>query len=253
MEGFDLEISLEAKAGEFIMLTGPSGSGKTTFLRILAGLERGIGVVEVQGRVWQDEKRFLPPQKREVSFVFQEYALFPNMSVLENLLYVQKDEALAHRLLGMVDLSDLKERYPHQLSGGQKQRVALARAMMKRPKLMLLDEPLSALDPSTRSYLQGKIRELHEAFGVVSIMVSHDVAEIYRLGDRIFRMRSGRVAELGKSRLKEEHTFKAEVVEVVADGVFVGFMGGIYKIATDEELQVGQIVDVKIKELGLGI
>ncbi|MRI58300.1 MAG: molybdenum ABC transporter ATP-binding protein [Epsilonproteobacteria bacterium] len=253
LKSFDLEFSLEIGAGEFVMLTGPSGSGKTTLLRILAGLERGEGVVEVDGQIWQDRSRFLPPQRRGVSFVFQDYALFPNMSVLQNLLYVQKDRSLAMELLEMVDLVEYQDRYPHTLSGGQKQRVALARAMMKRPRLMLLDEPLSALDPKSRSYLQGKIQELHEAFGVATLMVSHDIAEIYRLGERIFRMERGSLTPLGKNRLVQSQIYKAEVVDLVDGGILVGFMGGIYQIATQKSYRIGQIVDVRIEELALGV
>ncbi len=249
---FLLEISFRASQGEFIVLTGPSGSGKTTLLRILAGLERAQGVIEVDGEVWQDRSSFLPPQKRAVSLLFQDYALFPNMSVLQNLLYVQKDKALALRLLKMVDMLDFKDRKPSSLSGGQKQRVALARALMKRPKLLLLDEPLSALDSATRSYLQTKIAQLHREFGTITLMVSHDIAEIYRLGEKIIRLERGKkIQEIPKKALiGQKRALKAEVVDIKGDEVLVGVMGGIYPIKA-QGLKVGDVVDVAIEALSL--
>ncbi|MEA3512917.1 MAG: ABC transporter ATP-binding protein, partial [Campylobacterota bacterium] len=144
----DLDINLEITKGDFVALAGLSGSGKTTLLRILAGLEDADGTLKIDDDVWLDGKFCLPPQKRKIGFVFQDYALFPNMSVLDNLLYVQKDKELADKLLEMTELSELKKRLPNSLSGGQKQRVSLCRAMMNRPKLLLMDEPLSALDPA---------------------------------------------------------------------------------------------------------
>ncbi len=250
---FSLEISLRIEKGEFVALTGKSGSGKTTLLRILAGLEKASGAIEVEGVKWLDKKVFVPPQKRAIGFVFQEYALFPNMSVEQNLLYVAKDRALAYHLLKIVDLLELKSRYPHTLSGGQKQRVALARALMKRPKLLLLDEPLSALDASMRSFLQTKIKELHNEFGTTTIMVSHDIAEIYRLATRVVELERGKViADTSKERLLDKRTiFKAEVVDIQDNKMFVGFMGNIFDLSRRKEAQIGDIVDIVIEDVGL--
>jgi molybdate transport system ATP-binding protein len=140
----DLDVNLEIKQGEFLALAGLSGSGKTTLLRILAGLEEANGTIKIDDSVWLDEKVYLAAQKREIGFVFQDYALFTNLSVLNNLLYVNKDKELANHLLEITELSELKNRLPQTLSGGQKQRVSLCRALMNKPKLLLMDEPLSA-------------------------------------------------------------------------------------------------------------
>ncbi|MCJ7766070.1 MAG: ATP-binding cassette domain-containing protein, partial [Thiovulaceae bacterium] len=152
-----LDVMLGIKEHDFVALAGQSGSGKTTLLRILAGLEKADGVITVSGDVWQNNKTLLTPQKRGIGFVFQDYALFENMSVEENLLYVNRDNMLASHLLELTELSELKARLPNTLSGGQKQRVSLCRALMKRPKLLLMDEPLSALDPEMRTKLQHDI------------------------------------------------------------------------------------------------
>ncbi|GKT31793.1 molybdenum ABC transporter ATP-binding protein, partial [Aduncisulcus paluster] len=164
--------------GDFVALAGQSGSGKTTLLRILAGLEEAQGTIQVGDESWLDDTKSLPVQKRKIGFVFQDYALFPNMSVEENLLYVTKDKLLADKLLEMIELSELRDRFPNTLSGGQKQRVSLCRAMMNKPKLLLMDEPLSALDPNMRTKLQYEILTLHKEFGTTTIMVSHDPSEI---------------------------------------------------------------------------
>ena len=250
---FSLEVALQIQEGEFIAIRGRSGSGKTTLLRVLAGLEDARGVIEIGGQKWLEDKKALPVQKREVGFVFQEYALFPNMSVLQNLLYVKKDLSFALHLLKLVDLLDCKDYFPHQLSGGQQQRVALARAFMKRPKVMLLDEPLSSLDPATRSYLQTKIKELHQAFGTTTLMVSHDIAEIYRLSDRVIEIEQGKVMQeyLVKDILNRHQLYKAEVVEIDQKSIVVAFMGDIFRLPKRGSHKVGDIVMVKIKQLQL--
>lgn len=188
---FTLDVKLEVNSGAFIGLMGQSGSGKTTLLRCVAGLEEAQGRIVVGDEVWLDAKRALPPQKRSIGFVFQEYALFENMRVIDNLLYVAKDETLAKRLLEMTHMQPFAKLYPAQLSGGQKQRVALARALMRRPKLLLLDEPFSALDASIRSLLQNEIKVIHEEFGTTTIMVSHNWSEVERLADRIYLLERG--------------------------------------------------------------
>ncbi|MRJ02490.1 MAG: ATP-binding cassette domain-containing protein [Epsilonproteobacteria bacterium] len=200
---WDLEVDLKVERGEFLAITGPSGSGKTTLLRILAGLERAEGEIVVDGEVWLRGRRSLPPQKRSIGFLFQEYALFPNMKVIENLLFVADDRKLAHHLLEVVELLPYRESYPMELSGGQKQRVALARAFMGRPRLLLLDEPLAALDPAMRMKLQGEIERLHREFGTTTLMVSHDRGEIARLAGRVVEMERGRIVERGADPIVE--------------------------------------------------
>jgi len=190
----DLKARFDIQKGEFLAISGKSGSGKTTILRVLAGLEKSLGKIEAFGRIWQDDGFFLPPQKRKIGFVFQDYALFLNMTVEENLLYVSKDKELADYLLEITELSKLKTRYPGTLSGGQKQRVALCRALMNRPKLLLLDEPLSAVDEDMREKLQEEILSLHKEFGTTSVLVSHSKSEIEMLCDRSLVIKNGKVS-----------------------------------------------------------
>jgi len=189
----NLDVNLEIQKGEFVALMGESGSGKTTLLRVLAGLEKAAGNINVEDVLWLGNQKMLPPQQREIGFIFQDYALFDNMNVEENLLYVNDDKALAQRLLEMTELSRLSHRNVKGLSGGQKQRVSLCRAMMKKPKLLLMDEPLSALDPLMRSKLQDEILKLHKTFGTTTIMVSHDADVSYHLSDRILVLDHGKI------------------------------------------------------------
>lgn len=193
----NLDVKLDIQKGEFIALMGESGSGKTTLLRVLAGLEKAEGDISVEDVFWLKKQKMLPPQQREIGFVFQDYALFENMSVEENLLFVNDDKALAKRLLEMTELTGLASRNVKGLSGGQKQRVSLCRAMMKKPKLLLMDEPLSALDPIMRTKLQDEILKLHKTFGTTTIMVSHDADVSYHLADRILVINHGKIVADG--------------------------------------------------------
>ncbi len=217
-----MALKLAIQEGEFIALSGKSGSGKTTLLRILAGLEEARGTIMIGEEVWLDAKQSLPPQKRGIGFVFQEYALFPNMSILENLLFVNRDKKLATYLLEMTELSGLSKRFPTTLSGGQQQRVSLCRALMNRPKLLLMDEPLSALDSVMRHKLQHEILTLHKEFGTTTIMVSHDVGEIYRLSQRVVVLENGKIIDDGVAKdilLKEgksqKLTLRGEILEII--------------------------------------
>jgi len=202
----ELDVSFSIKEHEFIALSGKSGSGKTTLLRIIAGLESARGEITVFGKSWLSEKRSMPTQNRGIGFLFQDYGLFENMSVEQNLLYVSKDRELSSYLLEMTELSEFRSVLPRALSGGQKQRVALCRALMRRPKLLLLDEPLSALDLNMRKKLQQDILNFHDKFGTTTIMVSHDTHEIYRLASRIIILEDGKVIaeENPKDLLLEE-------------------------------------------------
>ncbi len=193
----NLDVKLEIQKGEFVALMGESGSGKTTLLRVLAGLEKAEGDINVEDVLWLGSQQILLPQQREIGFVFQDYALFDNMNVEENLLFVNNDKALAKRLLEMTELTGLASRNVKGLSGGQKQRVSLCRAMMKKPKLLLMDEPLSALDPAMRTKLQDEILKLHKIFGTTTIMVSHDTDVSYHLADRILVLEHGKIVADG--------------------------------------------------------
>ena len=205
----DLDVKLEIQKGEFIALMGESGSGKTTLLRVLAGLEKAEGNIFVEDLVWLDDTRRLPPQQREIGFVFQDYALFDNMTVEQNLLFVNEDKTLANTLLSMAELTGLASRNVRSLSGGQKQRVSLCRAMMNKPKLLLMDEPLSALDKKMKAKLQDEIAKLHRKFGTTTIMVSHDAEASYALADRIIVLKQGKVISDGT---KNEILVKKQII-----------------------------------------
>ncbi|WP_418179508.1 ABC transporter ATP-binding protein [Aliarcobacter lanthieri] len=257
-----LEVNLKINSGEFIALSGVSGSGKTTILRTLAGLEEANGEIVVDDEIWLNDKISKPIQKRDIGFVFQDYALFPNLSVMGNLLYVTKDRELAKHLLNLTDMYELKNRYPNSLSGGQKQRVSLCRALMKRPKLLLLDEPLSALDPNMRVKLQNDILTLHKEFNTTSIMVSHDPSEMYKLASRVLVMSNGQIIEDGKPKdilLKtkgsQKFSFEGELLDItkvdVINVAIIAIGQQIVEVVISEEeaqnLKIGQIVNVSTK------
>ena len=249
-----LDVALEIKEGEFLALSGVSGSGKTTLLRILAGFEDAKGVISVDDEIWLDAKTTLAPQKRAIGFVFQDYALFNNMSVLQNLLYVKKDEDLASHLLDITELSELKHRHPNTLSGGQKQRVALCRAMMGEPKLLLMDEPLSALDSKMRTKLQSEILALHKEFETTIIMVSHDPSEIYRLASRVVVLEQGLIVNEGKPKdilLKtsgsQKFSFSGELLDIKkVDVIYVAI------VAIGQQLVEVVITQDEAKNLTIG-
>jgi iron(III) transport system ATP-binding protein len=197
-------VSLEVRRGEMVCLLGPSGCGKTTLLRTIAGLERqDAGHLQAGGR----DISLLPPQSRDYGILFQSYALFPNLTVEDNVAYglntgqrklsrQQKHERVAE-MLGMVGLTGSERKYPGQLSGGQQQRVALARALAPSPSLLLLDEPLSALDAQVREHLQLEIRRLQKEFRITTLMVTHDQEEAMVMADRIAVMHRGRIEQFG--------------------------------------------------------
>jgi len=212
----NIKAKFDIKDNELIAIVGKSGSGKTTLLRVIAGLEEARGLVEVDGQKWLMNKSSLPPQKRSIGFVMQDFGLFENMSVIQNLLYVDRDLKFANRLLELVQMQDLKDRYPSSLSGGQKQRVALARALMKKPKLLLLDEPLSALDANLRSLMQNMILNLHNEFNLTTIMVSHDISEVYKMSNRVIQIDRGEVKNI-KDIKKEQLFILPKLVDKIYD------------------------------------
>ena len=198
-----LEVDCLIKKGQFIALTGPSGSGKTTLLRCLAGLATAnAGQIVFEDKIWFDaqNKVHLPPQMRQIGYVFQEYALFPNMTVEENLRFaLPRNEAKSEiaELVAIMELDALLKKSPNKISGGQQQRVALARALARKPKLLLLDEPLSALDVDLRHRLQDYLLKVHQAYDLTTIMISHDRNEILKLADVVFEMHRGQVVRSG--------------------------------------------------------
>src|SRR3954449_5230360 len=201
VDGVDLEI----RRGEFFTLLGPSGSGKTTCLRMIAGFERpDAGSIELAG----DDVSRLPPAERDVNTVFQDYALFPHMSVGDNVAYGLKVKKVAKAeraervadALKMVRLDGYGDRRPSQLSGGQRQRVALARALVNRPRVLLLDEPLGALDLKLRQQLQVELKRIQSEVGITFVYVTHDQDEALTMSDRIAVMDAGRVLQIGSPR-----------------------------------------------------
>lgn len=198
-----LDVRLSVAAGELVAIYGASGAGKTTLLRLLAGLSLPAnGHVRVGNEVWYDQPRgvWLPPQRRSIGFVFQDYALFPNMTVRQNLEFALPDASgkkLVDELLELMELGELARQRPQHLSGGQQQRVALARALARQPRLLLLDEPLAALDVPTRQRLQQALAAAHQRFQLTTLLVSHDYAEITRLATRAVELDGGRVMRDG--------------------------------------------------------
>jgi iron(III) transport system ATP-binding protein len=214
-------INLDVARGEFVTFVGPSGCGKTTLLRGIAGLDP-----PTTGRILQDGRDIthLPPAERDFGIVFQSYALFPNLTVNANVGYGLRGTAWPRarardrvaELLGIVGLGDQGEKYPAQLSGGQQQRVALARALANEPGLLLLDEPLSALDATVRQHLRQEIRSLQQRLGVTTIMVTHDQEEAMGVSDRIVVMSNGRIEQIGTPAL---------VYDTPASRFVAGFIG----------------------------
>jgi molybdate transport system ATP-binding protein len=197
-----LEVKSDIQSGTLTALFGPSGAGKTTLLRILAGLTKpDAGIIQFGDEVWFDSKRkiVVPPQKRRIGLMFQDYALFPNMTVEQNIQFAQdkKDHSFTQTLLEVLHLTEFAKRKTVHLSGGQKQRVALARAIARKPQLLLLDEPLSALDSDMRVALQNEIAKVHQMFESTTVMVSHDLNEVFRLAHSVVCIEHGKITASG--------------------------------------------------------
>ena len=215
------DISLDIESGEFITLLGPSGSGKTTVLRMIAGFEDpDAGSIKLNG----EDITHLPPFDRDVNTVFQDYALFPHMSVQENVEYglrtrkVPKAERAKQALeaIASVKLEETVNRLPHQLSGGQRQRIALARALVLRPRVLLLDEPLGALDRQLREEMQVELKKIQRDAGITFVFVTHDQEEAMRMSDRIVVFNSGRIEQVGTPE---------QVYEEPRSNFVAGFLG----------------------------
>ena len=203
---FSLDARFEAPARGVTGLFGPSGCGKTTVLRCIAGLQRvNPGFCDVGGDIWQDDASFRPPHERPIGYVFQEASLFPHLSVMRNLLYGAKGTGLVgsqaqisfDEVVELLGLGALLDRSPQNLSGGERQRVAIGRALLSQPKLLLMDEPLSALDRFTKDEVLPFLERLHETLSLPVIYVSHDMAEVERLADHLVLMEAGRVIASG--------------------------------------------------------
>ena len=236
-------VNLEIADGEFFAMLGPSGSGKTTVLRLIAGFELpDSGVIEIDGV----DVSQTPPFNRDVNTVFQDYALFPHMTVLENVEYglkvkkVAKDEriARARKALQRVKLEGYEARKPGQLSGGQRQRVALARALVNEPKVLLLDEPLGALDLQLRHEMQVELKELQRDIGITFIFVTHDQEEALTMADRIAVFNAGNIVQMGTAR----EIYDAPNSEFVAG--FVGISNLLHR--------EGKVISIRPEKIKLG-
>jgi iron(III) transport system ATP-binding protein len=235
------DISLDVFDGEFVCFLGPSGCGKTTLLRAVAGLDiQTTGTIEQGGR----DISALPPAERDFGIVFQSYALFPNLTVRRNVGYGLENRKLARaeikkrvtELLGLVGLSDQGDKYPAQLSGGQQQRVALARAMATSPGLLLLDEPLSALDAKVRVHLRHEVKDLQRRLGVTTIMVTHDQEEALTMADRIVVMNQGVIEQVGTP----VEIYRSPTTAFVAD--FIGTMNFVPgTVIGPDRVRLGQV------------
>lgn len=256
----DLKVNKQINKGDFLTLFGKSGSGKTTLLRILAGLETPkSGKIVVDKEIWFDssKKINLSPQKRNVGFVFQDYALFPNMSVRKNLEFALKNKneiKKVDEILKIMEIENLSNMKPELLSGGQKQRVALARTLMTNPKMLLLDEPLSALDTTMRLKLQDELSLIHQKFNITSILVSHDISEVFKLSNRIFKINLGEIQQDGtpnevfsNQNISGKFKIIGEVLSIKKSDILY-----IVEVLTNNEIVKVTAVEDEIKELKIG-
>jgi putative spermidine/putrescine transport system ATP-binding protein len=231
------DVSLAIPAGEFFAMLGPSGSGKTTCLRLIAGFEQpDAGHIEIFGATAEG----LPPYRRNVNTVFQDYALFPHMSVIENVGYGLMVKGMAHaprlakarEALALVKLDGMESRRPMQLSGGQRQRVALARALANEPKVLLLDEPLGALDLKLREQMQSELKSLQRALGITFVFVTHDQGEALVMADRVAIFNDGRIVQVGSP----QDIYERPRSRFVAD-----FVGSSNVLAPDAAASLGAV------------
>ena len=252
------EVSFDIEGGEFVTLLGPSGSGKTTILNIVAGFER-----PTQGNVYLNDLPLvgIPPFKRNIGLVFQNYALFPHMTVFENIAFplttrkVPRSD-LASRVreaLALVKLEGYGNRYPKQLSGGQQQRVALARSIIFKPPVLLMDEPLGALDKKLREHMQIEIKHLHEELGLTFIYVTHDQSEALTMSDRIVLLNHGKIEQVGRPNDlydKPGNRFVADFIGEtnLLEGTILGLEAGMITVETSRGIRVRAVCNPELQE-----
>jgi len=260
------QINLDIKSGEFLTLLGPSGCGKTTLLRLLSGFETpSHGTILLNGKTLCDKA----PEERHVNMVFQSYALFPHMTVFDNVAFGLKCRHLppseiterVDRVLRMVKLLELKSRKPHQLSGGQQQRVAIARAVVNEPLVLLLDEPLSALDYGLRKSMRVELKALQRQLGITFVFVTHDQEEALSMSDRVVVMNHGRIEQIGTPRnvyekpsnlyvaqfVGETNIFETEVLQIQDNKLLVTIEGKEYWLNNHRGLKERQKICVVVR------
>lgn len=240
-------MDLKVARGEFFFLLGPSGCGKTTLLRIISGLlSPDTGSVLINGK----DVTSIPAHKRDVNTVFQNYALFPHMNVFENIAFGLKMKKTptkeihqrVHELLGLVGLPDFADRKPSEMSGGQMQRIALARALINRPSVLLLDEPLGALDVKLRKQMQNELRQIQRNLGTTFVCVTHDQEEALALGDRVAVMRNGTIAQIGTARELYNHPESYYVCDFLGE---CNFLHNV-KVSVEQNISVIHIDGYKL-------
>lgn len=256
-----LDIDKAIENGKLTVLFGKSGAGKSTILKIIAGLlEPDGGEIVINGKTWYSKAKNinLPPQKRAVGFVFQDYALFPNMTVRQNLVYALESKTKIHKvdeILELMELTKLASHKPETLSGGQRQRVALARALVREPEILLLDEPLSALDFAMRAKLQDELSRVQKFLGITTILVSHDKSEVFKLAYNVIDLQMGKIVKsgtpmelFGGENISGKFKFSGEIVDISKSDIVyvVSVLVGqniIKIVATEDEVSTLKIGD----------
>lgn len=269
-----LSVDTEIAFGEFVVLFGKSGSGKTSLLRIISGLLKPEeGKIACGDEIWLDtrNKINLPIQKRRIGFVFQDLALFPNMTIEENLLFAagkERDDAYLCRLLRMTNMESFSQSKPQTLSGGQQQRVAIIRALARKPRLLLLDEPFSSLDPQMSDHLRKELKTIHREFNLTTLLVSHESTDIYGTADRAMEVKEAKILESGRpgmepgnEHLAGEGSYKGRILQIYKSdlGYILEILSGdtVLRLPVDEEsitvLKPGIMVLISSKNFHLHI
>jgi len=262
--GIDLQFELATDEQSLVAIMGPSGAGKTSVLKMIAGLmQPEAGEIMIGDACWysSSQKISRTPQQRSIGFVFQDYALFPNMSVRENLEYAlehKQQRPMITEVLQLMDMEKLQHQRPKSLSGGQQQRIALARAIVRRPRLLLLDEPFAALDRDMRAKLQQDLLRLHRHYGTTTLLISHDTGEVARMADEVIYLCQGKVIHRGKPAevlpVMEAGKIRGEIISI--DNETQSFVlysqadRGLWQFALPpkSQLRKGQFVEVSYRQ-----
>ncbi|RME85885.1 MAG: ATP-binding cassette domain-containing protein [Planctomycetota bacterium] len=269
-EPLSISLSLKMEQGEFAALFGPSGAGKTTIIRMIAGLDRpDQGYIKVDGEYWYSYERgiCLPPQKRSIGLLFQDFGLFPHMTVEENLFFafekVGKQEKQAAESMGKtLGIHHLMNQYPYTLSGGEQQRVALGRTLLRNPKILLLDEPLSALDKKRAFELEQVILRIHQEKKTTTLLVSHEMAEVFGMAEKVYLLEKGHIIKEGtpqeiflQKKISGKLQFTCQVLEIIDEegGIILtaSLQGKIIQLALSERegkgLKRGDLIGIAVK------